>query len=89
MPNPDMSRGLPDDERRACLLIRLDETDSGYAYGYRYRLDQVDGSEMYAVDRDRADYLMQLHGLRHVDAPEMVRIRKAMLKRLLQEGKQE
>lgn len=66
--------------RFACLLLRLDPEDPGYAEGYRYRVDQNDPEDQHFFKaRTRADEFIDLHSFYVVGVDEMNRLREKTL----------
>lgn len=64
------------ESRFPCLYLTIDPGSEDYDEGYRYRVDQLDGSWHYFADEDRAVHFILREGLSLVDYEKMRSLRE-------------
>ena len=60
-----------------CLYLTIDPGSEGYAEGYRFRVDQLDGEMHYFGNAERATHFIVREGLDTVDYKKMRSLREA------------
>ena len=60
------------------VMYGISPGDDGYDKGARFRLDALDGDKFYFPTQPDADAFIALHGMKHINEPEMLALREAL-----------